>query len=199
MSGLIQSIGAAASAVTPLGWAGIGLSALSAFSGMRSAQAQAASEASASNANAAVAAVNAENRRRDALRTEAVSQRTAAEERRMSRLRMSAARAAGAASGGTGWETELQRIDEVGMFNALTAAWEGSQGAANLRTDAAISEYEAQRYRDEARAAKQRGRRASGSALFRGATSMFGTLERYAPASSTTTGWTGSGYGGGAA
>lgn len=164
--------------MTPLGWAATGLGALGAIQGAVEARNQAKVESAVARNNAMIADVQAENTVGEAMRAQASASRNAAEQDRLARLRRSAAIAAGAASGGTGYESELTNIDDVGEFNVLSAMFEGNQVAAGLRAEAAGIRQQGENFRYEGDLARRRGRSAATASLLGGVTSLAARLDK---------------------
>lgn len=180
------------------------LSVLSTLSSVNDAKHQARMEADAARrqalesqrvatANAAAAETDAANLEQEAGATRADSQRRAAEQRRQTLLRLSAARAAGAASGAGGYENELKAIDEVGAFNVMSELFSGNRDAVGLEYEAENARFRAQEFRyagytagergnREVKAAYKKGKRGVTSALISGAGSLAGTLDKLSPA-----------------
>jgi hypothetical protein len=106
---------------------------------------------------------------RNAIATEATSQRVAIEERRKATLMQSRARAVAAAGGGTttdvGVADILAKIDAEGEFNALSALFEGSERATGMRTQATGKRF-------EGKAAKRAGVMKALSTVFTGAAAV---------------------------
>ena len=94
------------------------------------------------NAANAAAQYNAAQLEAQGKTEQAVSQREAQEERRQKELKISRARAVGAASGG-GLDIPLMgKLEEEGELRALTALWEGDERAAGRRAQAAGARFE---------------------------------------------------------
>lgn len=187
MAALFASIATAAASTTPLGWASMGLGALGAIQGAVEARNQAKVESAVARNNAQIAEVQAQNTEAEANRAQASASRNAAELARQARLRRSAAIAAGAASGGTGYESELTDIDQVGEFNVLSAMFEGNQVAAGLTAEAAGIRQQADNFRYEGDMARRRGRSAATASLLGGVTSIAARLDKAGGATRKTT------------